>query len=64
MDTTIRAALMAALVVAATWPLANWAKSLPWHETGIGLVATVGSIQRGISIDASLLTDEDLLYGD
>jgi hypothetical protein len=57
MDAIIKAALMAALVVAATWPLVNLAKSeLPRDYAG--------SIQRSAPIASFLMSDEDMQYGD
>ena len=57
MDVIIKAALMAALVVAATWPLTNLAKSALPRDDG-------GNIQRSVPIASSLMSDEDLQYGD
>jgi len=57
MDAIIKAALMTALVVAATWPLVNLAKS------ELSRVDAAG-IQRSAPIASFLMSDEDMQYGD
>jgi hypothetical protein len=57
MNTIIKAALMATLLVAAVSPLAVWANSTLLRDYG-------GSIQRTFPIAPFLMSDEDLQYGD
>ena len=57
MGTIIKAALMAALVVAVTWPLAILANSALPQDVG-------GSVERSLPIASFLMSDEDMQYGD
>jgi hypothetical protein len=57
MDAITKGALMAALVVAFSWPLANWANSELPLDVG-------GNLQQSLPIDSFLMSDEDLHYGD